>query len=341
MERIVREALERVASDDASEAILAGALRVQGEGGFPAHPPRLSAFITGPLYDAVEARLGGTVASAVLADLAPLVERASSQLQSGVRRADGLSVAEMERPVMLVATVDRDRVEALGLAAEGFVVRWVDDVFALLQGVEAYENTELSVIVDGRLPSIHAGTLVALARVLPERARVVLWGVDDYGDPRLGWSRLPREAEEAHVLAAVRGELREADTLPPPEMQSCGSARVVLADGDPTYRARLAGVLRDRGHRVRTAPDGYAALHLCVERTPDLIVADRDVPVVDGGQLARLVRDMLGDHAPPVVVVTSRRLTEIVGVSRVVSKDEEMSELVALLEQTLVDRAQR
>ncbi|RDD61913.1 response regulator [Ferruginivarius sediminum] len=71
-------------------------------------------------------------------------------------------------------------------------------------------------------------------------------------------------------------------------------ARILLAEDDEAVRRFVARALAHRGHEVREAGDGFAALDALDEKTPfDLLITDIVMPGMDGIELAlRVARDM-------------------------------------------------
>ena len=79
----------------------------------------------------------------------------------------------------------------------------------------------------------------------------------------------------------------------------------VVADGDRRTSLRAASALAEVGFAVDTATGGLDALAACVRRTPDVVIVDRNLPVLDGyrviDQMARV--PALADV--PVVIVSA------------------------------------
>jgi CheY-like chemotaxis protein len=80
--------------------------------------------------------------------------------------------------------------------------------------------------------------------------------------------------------------------------------RVLLVEDDPTVAETVAGLLARDGHVVRVAAHGLEALAALDEHDFDLALLDLDLPVVDGFELARLIR--AGGHALPLAALTAR-----------------------------------
>jgi CheY-like chemotaxis protein len=66
-------------------------------------------------------------------------------------------------------------------------------------------------------------------------------------------------------------------------------ATILVVDDDTAWRMPLSHHLRDQGHRVLVAPDGYEALAQ-LERHPDLMLLDLVMPTVDGVMLLGQMR---------------------------------------------------
>lgn len=98
--------------------------------------------------------------------------------------------------------------------------------------------------------------------------------------------------------------------------------RILIADDDPFLRELLVHKLSGAGHQVHTAEDGGSALSQAREMTPDLVVLDAMMPILDGFEVLRRLR---GDPATadiPVIMLTSlRREEDIVGALKLGAAD--------------------
>jgi signal transduction histidine kinase/CheY-like chemotaxis protein len=79
-------------------------------------------------------------------------------------------------------------------------------------------------------------------------------------------------------------------TSPPPERKHAQS--ILLVDDNRDAADSTAQVLREVGHDVRVAYDGPTALELSKERRPSLALLDIGLPVMDGYELARRLREL-------------------------------------------------
>ena len=80
--------------------------------------------------------------------------------------------------------------------------------------------------------------------------------------------------------------------------------RLLVVDDDPDLRVSLERALRCAGYEVTTAAHGADALDMLARRPVDLIVLDVQMPIVDGLDACRRLRER-GD-ATPVLVLTAR-----------------------------------
>jgi CheY-like chemotaxis protein len=67
--------------------------------------------------------------------------------------------------------------------------------------------------------------------------------------------------------------------------------RALIVDADYNTLGTLSRALRARGHHVTLCADGRAGLQRAVESAPDVVIVDRDVPVVDVQTFLEVLRD--------------------------------------------------
>jgi PAS domain S-box-containing protein len=82
-------------------------------------------------------------------------------------------------------------------------------------------------------------------------------------------------------------------------------ARVVLAEDNLDHQRVIAEVVRRLGHEVTVARDGRSGLAAIIEHRPDLVIADVDMPNLDGVEMCRRMRAHPGLESVPVVLVTA------------------------------------
>src|ERR1700730_16627692 len=87
-----------------------------------------------------------------------------------------------------------------------------------------------------------------------------------------------------------------------------GAGRLLVVDDDPDVRDSLERALRVAGYAVTTAVHGADALDQLARAPVDLIVLDVLMPIVDGFDACRRLRER--GNATPVLVLTARDAVE-------------------------------
>src|SRR5688500_20023038 len=81
--------------------------------------------------------------------------------------------------------------------------------------------------------------------------------------------------------------------------------RVLIVDDEPDIRATVSAMLEIEGYDVAEAANGADALQVFEEQTPDVILLDMRMPVLDGWGFASELRRR--GHRTPIVVMTAAR----------------------------------
>jgi two-component system response regulator MprA len=79
---------------------------------------------------------------------------------------------------------------------------------------------------------------------------------------------------------------------------------ILVVDDEPAVRDALERALRTAGYAVRTADTGAEGLELAADVRPDVVVLDVLMPVMDGFEACRRLRES-GDRTP-VLILTAR-----------------------------------
>lgn len=90
-----------------------------------------------------------------------------------------------------------------------------------------------------------------------------------------------------------------------PEDRSKPSAHILVVDDSITTRTLEKNILESAGYRVTTAIDGVQALQKLRDNTIDLMVADVQMPHLDGFALTQQLRESTEYHTFPIILVTS------------------------------------
>ena len=85
-----------------------------------------------------------------------------------------------------------------------------------------------------------------------------------------------------------------------------GAGRILVADDDRYYRNALEEKLTGAGHDVVTTPDGASAWSLVQDEPFDMVIADWMMPVMDGFQLCRRIKQVGRLHHVFCAVMTTK-----------------------------------
>src|SRR5437764_10912029 len=79
----------------------------------------------------------------------------------------------------------------------------------------------------------------------------------------------------------------------------------MIVDDDESIREVVDVFLTGEGFEVVPAPNGAVALQLIEERTPDVILLDGMMPIMDGREFAAAYQSLPGPHAPIVLLTAA------------------------------------
>jgi two-component system response regulator PrrA len=93
-------------------------------------------------------------------------------------------------------------------------------------------------------------------------------------------------------------------------MTDSAAQSVLVVDDDEGVALTFSRMLRLQGYRVETATNPEAGLALAIARPPDAIILDLRMPLVNGLEFLRRLRDFKTDHATSVTIVTGDYFVE-------------------------------
>jgi len=82
--------------------------------------------------------------------------------------------------------------------------------------------------------------------------------------------------------------------------------RILIVDDDLDLCHILQTVLDQQGYDTVLAVNGKEAVDLATSQLPDLILMDIMLPVMDGLQATRLIRENSNTHSTPILAMTAR-----------------------------------
>ena len=85
-----------------------------------------------------------------------------------------------------------------------------------------------------------------------------------------------------------------------------GKPLVIVADDNPVVRSSLRRAMEQDGYEVLEAADGEKCLQICQVRSPDIILLDALMPLMDGFTCCESLQTVMrGIHYPPILMITS------------------------------------
>jgi CheY-like chemotaxis protein/two-component sensor histidine kinase len=127
--------------------------------------------------------------------------------------------------------------------------------------------------------------------------------VDLHGGRVEAWSAGAGKGSRFTVRLPAGGDARVAGGRRASFAAATAGCKVLLADDNRDAADTLARMLAAYGHDVRIAYDGGAALDECARFVPDVAVLDIGMPVADGYEVARRLREQNASR-PRLIALT-------------------------------------
>ncbi|MDA0232968.1 MAG: response regulator [Chloroflexi bacterium] len=83
-------------------------------------------------------------------------------------------------------------------------------------------------------------------------------------------------------------------------------SKILVVDDHDEIRDALAAILDEEGHEVVHAENGVQALKLAVEVSPDVILLDIAMPLMDGLEVLRRLKEDQSTESIAVIMVTAQ-----------------------------------
>ncbi|WP_299841654.1 ATP-binding protein [uncultured Paracoccus sp.] len=224
------------------------------------------------------------------------------------------------------------------LGAAGLRARIVADAAAAVESIRRYGRARWILIYDDNPeepPALAMERLEVLGRA------VEFWLVVGALRPSIDPGRFSKILRLPFTRQAVGVEIREAlaselQAMPGPMRRM----RVLIADDNATNRLIIEKMLRDCNIDLVSAQDGKETVDLWSRHRPDLILMDISMPVMDGREASRTIREIEArEHLPrtSIVAVTADAVRQDgngvaeFGINEVVVKPIRRSVLLSLI----------
>jgi PAS domain S-box-containing protein len=188
-----------------------------------------------------------------------------------------------------------------------------------------YEGTGLGLSLVSRLAEMHGGGIAVESEV----------GKGSRFTVSLPWN-MPEDE--------LQVDQSETAWLPPPSTHHPVPPLILLAEDNVTNILTLQQYLEIRGYQVIVARNGVEAVKRTFEQRPDLILMDIQMPVVDGLEATRQIREKEEIAAIPIVAVTAlampgdRERCLEAGVNEYLTKPINFTLLIKVIETQLTSR---
>ena len=155
-----------------------------------------------------------------------------------------------------------------------------------------------------------------IRRIGSQTALIALVPLGDRG-PRAGHDRavrgvLTKPIKQSDLVARLRGVDVPRRRQPAPVVQPLPtSVRVLVAEDNPVNQTLAVKMLQKLGHTVEVVGDGAEAVRRLRETDYDVVLMDVQMPVMDGLQAARMIRDPdsgVLHPAIPIIALTANAM---------------------------------
>jgi DNA-binding response OmpR family regulator len=97
---------------------------------------------------------------------------------------------------------------------------------------------------------------------------------------------------------------RESTSKPDEELRNDESPQILIVDDSPEILNLLTDILTYHGYRVRAVSSGNIALKSVTEDTPDMILLDVNMPVMDGYEVCNFLKSNENTSKIPVIFIS-------------------------------------
>ncbi len=250
-----------------------------------------------------------SLSSEQISDFSQLVTALQQELTKPAVSSTAPSVPMKQTYRLLVIDDDTMLTEQLQAEADSWGIRMkVAPNLATARSLFSLANPD-AVLLDLSFPTTEEDGLILLSEIVersPNIPVIVFTGRDTLAD-RLRVSRLgarqflhkPATTEE--IFQAI------ARVLPQPKTSE---AKVLIVDDDPVMLAGLSALLTPWGLEVITLSQSQQFWKVLIATSPDLVVLDLEMPIVNGLELCKVVRQDAYWGDLPILVVTAHTEAE-------------------------------
>ncbi len=119
------------------------------------------------------------------------------------------------------------------------------------------------------------------------------------------------------------------------------SANILVIDDSPSDLKLISSLLKANGYEVLSASEAPIGIEMAMSLNPALIVLDVMMPIINGYNICRLIKDQEQYAGIPILLLTSRtteedhRIGKEAGADAYMAKPFRSEELIATIKQLL------
>lgn len=117
--------------------------------------------------------------------------------------------------------------------------------------------------------------------------------------------------------------------------------KVLVVDDDPTITKLVDKILTANSYETLLASDAPVGLEMAMKQSPDIIILDVMMPIINGFNICRLMKSEESHRHIPIILLTSRsteddrRIGDEVGADGYISKPFNTEELLLKIQELL------
>src|SRR5262245_31321384 len=124
-----------------------------------------------------------------------------------------------------------------------------------------------------------------------------------------GWKAVPIGIRPWIIAPPPRRDPSHCAAVPGCGNRCTEMAKILLVEDNELNRDMLSRRLQKRGHEVLIAEDGAQGVALAEQASPDLILLDMSLPVIDGWEAARRLKASPATGAIPIIALTAHAMS--------------------------------
>ncbi|MGE0869904.1 MAG: response regulator [Kofleriaceae bacterium] len=173
-----------------------------------------------------------------------------------------MSRVAMNLPVELMTAGKKIRAVSQDVSAQGMFIR-------LSPPLPVRTEVQVAIVPEGE-------RVIATGQIIHSLTEAEARTLGRYPGVGVMFREPERPSDQQFNDAVSRMLDHHTANLPP------GNIRILVADPQTRLLERLSTALGSAGFTVATATNGMEAIGACLSRTPDVVLVERDMPVVDG-----------------------------------------------------------